>query len=87
VQHQMFDAVVYWKALSLARQLIAAILIKLCGGGTTKSKSPFHDDLPIFVPLSQDRFKDGTDEVNSKNCFFATLSKLEERFYCFIFYP
>ena len=27
VQHQMFDAVVYWKSLSLARQLIAAILI------------------------------------------------------------
>ncbi|EMC24003.1 hypothetical protein SMU82_05547, partial [Streptococcus mutans SM6] len=25
---------------------------KLCGGGTTKSKLPFHNDLPIFVPLS-----------------------------------
>ncbi|RLY04160.1 hypothetical protein EAF07_03565 [Streptococcus hillyeri] len=25
---------------------------QLCGGGTTKSKSSFFDDLTIFVPLS-----------------------------------
>ncbi|MCB4968591.1 hypothetical protein LGW47_09140, partial [Streptococcus mutans] len=51
VQHQMFDAVVYRKSLSLATQGIRTSY-KLCGGGTTKSKLPFHNDLPIFVPLS-----------------------------------
>ncbi|EMC21962.1 hypothetical protein SMU82_09022, partial [Streptococcus mutans SM6] len=46
---------------------------KLCGGGTIKSKSPFHDDLPIFVPLSQDRFKDGTDLKLTVKTAFSQL--------------
>ena len=69
VQHQMFDAVVYWKSLSLATQVIAAILINCAEVGQQNRN---HHFMTIYRFLSHSHrtdLKTGRMKLTVKTAF------------------